>query len=91
MKKVCSLTRQRNPKISLDTQRQIEERKRTDRDSPRYKELIKAVKKALRKDQRAYITQLVNEAIANNMNMRVFHVPLVKRETEDTQNKKRAE
>lgn len=76
LKKVCSLRRQRNAKISLDTQRQIEERRRTDRDSPRYKELNKAVKKALRKNQKAYTTHLVNEAMANNMNMIVLRVNL---------------
>ncbi|XP_070159981.1 craniofacial development protein 2-like [Polyergus mexicanus] len=67
VKQVCSLRPRRNPKISPDTERLIEERSNTDRDSPRYRDFNKAVQKAIRRDHRAYNTQQINEAIADNM------------------------
>lgn len=71
VKKVCSMQRLRNPKISLDTERLIEERRRIDRDSPRYADLNRNVKKAIRRDGRSYNMQLIKEAIENS-NMRVL-------------------
>ncbi|KAM0735271.1 LINE-1 retrotransposable element ORF2 protein [Formica fusca] len=72
VKQVCSLRPRRNPRISPDTERLIEERSNTDRDSPRYRDLNKAVQKAIRRDHRAYNTQQINEAITDNVNMKVL-------------------
>lgn len=72
VRKVCSLQRKKHPKFSLETERLIEERRKTDKNSPRYGDLNKIVKKAIRKDQRAYNKRMVEEAIQNNANMRVL-------------------
>lgn len=72
VKKICSLQKRKNPKLSLETVRQIEEKRSTDRDSPIYKELNKSVKKVIRRDKRTYNTQEIQKAIENNMNMKVL-------------------
>ncbi|XP_071577202.1 craniofacial development protein 2-like [Temnothorax nylanderi] len=77
-KRLLDKKKRGNPKLSPDTERQIEERRRTNRDSPRYKELNKAVRKAIKKDKRAYNTRAIKEAIENNMNMRVLRSKLSK-------------
>lgn len=78
VKKVCSMQRLRNPKISLDTERLIEERRKTDRDSSKYADLNRNVKKAIRRDGRSYNMQLIKEAIENNSNMRVLRPGLLR-------------
>lgn len=71
-RKVCSLRKPKNLKISPNTEILIEERRKIDRDSPRYEGINKTVKKAIKKDIRSYNTQLIKQVIENNANMRVL-------------------
>lgn len=61
-----------NSKLSSTTLKLLEEHRKTDRDSPTYWELNKTVKRAIRKDMREYNTQLIQETIKDNMNMKVL-------------------
>jgi len=72
VKKVCSLGGEPNTKLSPKTMKLIKERRTTNRDSPRYKELDKSVKRGIRKDLRAYNTQTIKEVIEDNMNMKAL-------------------
>lgn len=79
VKKVCSMQKSRKQsKVGPDTERLIEERRKTNRDSPKYKDLNKKVKRAIRRDKRSLNTQMIKEAIENNCNMRVLRSRLSK-------------
>lgn len=79
VKKVCSMQKSRNQgKVSPETENLVKERKKTDRDSSKYKDLNKKVKKAIRRDKRFYNTQIIKEAIENNCNMKVLRSGLSK-------------
>lgn len=71
-KSVCSMKAKADTKLSKNTNELLAERRKTDRDSAGYPTLDRKVKKAIRKDLRSYNTQTINEAIENNMNMKVL-------------------
>lgn len=71
-KVVCYRNKNKETKISKETNTLIELRRITDRDSPTYEELNKRVKKEIRKDLRRYNTRQIEKLIGNNMNMKVL-------------------
>lgn len=68
----------RGSRITPDTARLMEEKRNVNRDSPRYKQLNKKVKETIRRDVKAYRTRAIEQAIEDNVNLRVLRSKLTK-------------
>jgi len=77
-KRVCALKNSDNSKITPDTERLIAERRSTNRDSLRYTQLNKNIRKAIRRDIRAHKAREIEREIENNMNLKVLRSKLAK-------------
>jgi len=77
-KRVCARKNSDNSKITPDTERLIAERRSTKRDSLRYTQLNKNIRKAIRRDIRAHKAREIERAIENNMNLKVLRSKLAK-------------
>lgn len=77
-KRVCEIGARRGSRITPDTARLMEEKRNVNRDSPRYKQLNKKVKETIRRDVKAYRTRAIEQAIEDNVNLRVLRSKLTK-------------
>ena len=71
-KKIWSTSQRKNTKISYNTIELMKVRRKLDKTTQQYKALNKTIKKEIRKDTRAFKTNLIKKCIEDSANMRVL-------------------
>lgn len=71
-KKICTIAKKKDPKISHNTMKLMQERRKLDKSTQEYKILNKTIKKEIRKDIRIHNTNVIEKCIEDNANMNIL-------------------
>lgn len=72
VKRICNQSKPKDSKLRANTLAILGKRRKMSKETEKYKDLNKAIRKEIRKDLRSYNTQLVRKAIYENANMQVL-------------------
>lgn len=72
VKRICNQSKPKGSKLRANTLAILEKRRKMSKETEKYKDLNRVIRKEIRKDLRSYNTQLVCKAIYENANMRVL-------------------